>query len=155
MSPEGPGASLRRTAFTLVELVVVLALGTLVFLVVQEAMVLVARGQDSASQRANTVLVRARLAETLLRDVRSTYLPPVEMDGGFRLIRYRHRGSALERAQVDWRYEASGESARLRRIEEGGPTMTFDFLEGEVLPEGRVLGLRLVVTDDAQLRLVH
>jgi len=137
----------RRRATTLVELVVLLAVGSLAlavgFLAIQRLVNHRTGAVPQTQRRAQRAILTAQVMEVLLRDVRSAQRAPEDTGAGYVIERWAEGPAGIQNELVSWRVEGP----RVIREVAGERPRIYDF-EGLLEAAEPALQLRLDPVED-------
>jgi prepilin-type N-terminal cleavage/methylation domain-containing protein len=140
---------MRRRGYSLLEILIALAIGSGILAVGMQALVVLRKGEVEAEARSARAIRQARLLETLLRDLRSSVEVEAQGPGQLRIRRYVLLGDRIDLKEVRWSREGEGDTARLLRSEDGGPGVPYELHalaeEGYVAQDLRIERVRDVL----------
>jgi prepilin-type N-terminal cleavage/methylation domain-containing protein len=130
---------MRRRAFTLLEIIVVLAILVVICAAVWTALSHLGTTEKTTDREATRALLQARLAEMLQRDLRSAADPVISRDREFEIHRYVLEGDRLEVRTVIWK---KSDAFKITRTLGKDKPQEFDF-RGLLKPESLGVDIRM------------
>lgn len=137
-------AFVRRSGFTLLELLVAMLVGSVLMYFAYQGLALLAKGEKGVDREATRAITHAHTMEYLTRDVRSSVGVTDLGTGHYRITRYVPIDGRLQRRDVEWQVRGS----RVTRQQEGERPLEFNFT-GLLEPGSPALALRMERTTDA------
>lgn len=134
-----------RRGFTLTELMVAMAIGMIATVVAYAAVHLMARAERTTDRHASRTLAEARLAEMLIRDLRSAAGVTRDSDTAYRITRWVLEQGKMVKREATWRVV---DKVRVMREMPGEPRTVFDF-DGLLDPDQPAFKFRVEPPDDA------